>query len=336
MKGSLVVTSISGPNDVLRSLAVGCTKHGVSFHLIGDTKTPADFALDGCNFHDVNAQLAMDFQLARVVPVRSYARKNIGYLLAIQEGADWICETDDDNYPREGFWLAREREMAGTVVNASGWVNVYGYFCDTFIYPRGFPLEFLQAQPNLADQEKPFSGSVPIQQGLADENPDVDAIFRLVHKLPVSFRQRSPLVLGEGAWCPFNSQNTTFFREVFPLLYLPSFCSFRMTDIWRSFVAQRILWTCNWNLAFHSSTVWQERNEHNLLKDFEDEIPGYLNNARICLALGGLDLPKGVSHMKNNLITCYECLIGLGVVGKEEMPLLLAWIKDLNRMEIPA
>jgi hypothetical protein len=27
-----------------------------------------------------------------------------------------------------------------------------------------------------------------------------------------------------------------------PLLYLPSHCCFRMTDIWRSFIAQRCLW----------------------------------------------------------------------------------------------
>lgn len=334
MNGSLVVTSISSPNPVLRSLASGCITHGVKFHLVGDTKTPKDFVLEGCEFHGVDAQLSLDLRFARLVPTRSYARKNIGYLLAIREGSDWICETDDDNFPRDDFWAPRQREMTGSTVAATGWVNVYAHFSDSFIYPRGFPLECLSpSMPDSLSSEVPFCGDILIQQGLADENPDVDAIFRLVHKLPVSFRQRQPLILGERAWCPFNSQNTTFFKEVFPLMYLPSHCSFRMTDIWRSFVAQRILWTCGWSLGFHSSTVWQERNAHNLLKDFEDEIPGYLNNFRIGHALDELELLPGVGKMKDNLVKCYECLIGLGVVGADEMPLLTAWIEDLDQLE---
>ena len=47
-----------------------------------------------------------------------------------------------------------------------------------------------------------------------------------------------------------------------------------MTDIWRSFVAQRIAWTNNWSVLFDEPTVWQERNEHDLMRDFRDEVPG--------------------------------------------------------------
>ena len=54
-----------------------------------------------------------------------------------------------------------------------------------------------------------------------------------------------------------------------------------MTDIWRSFVAQRIAWANNWSILFHEPTVWQERNDHSLMRDFKDEVPGYLHNRRI-------------------------------------------------------
>ena len=137
----------------------------------------------------------------------------------------------------------------------------------------------------------------PIQQGLADLNPDVDAIYRLTQPLPVSF-QKEPkrIALGHGSICPFNSQNTTWFREAFPLMYLPSYCSFRMTDIWRSFVAQRIAWTCGWNILFHEATVWQERNEHAIIKDFKDEISGYCNNREIMDRLMQLDLKERIEH----------------------------------------
>lgn len=39
--------------------------------------------------------------------------------------------------------------------------------------------------------------SCPIQQGLADENPDVDAVYRMTLKLPIKFDQHNSLALGK-------------------------------------------------------------------------------------------------------------------------------------------
>ena len=103
-----------------------------------------------------------------------------------------------------------------------------------------------------------------------------------------------------------------------------------MTDIWRSFVAQRISWTCGWPILFHQSTVWQERNEHNLMNDFNDEISGYSNNLRIMKSLNELDLKEGVEHIANNMILCYQKLIDLELVGAAEMNLLNAWLKGIK------
>ena len=169
----------------------------------------------------------------------------------------------------------------------------------------------------------------PIQQGLADGDPDVDAIYRLLLPLPLSFQPGTAIALGAGSWCPFNSQNTTWWRDAFPLLYLPAYCSFRMTDIWRSFVAQRIAWANGWSILFHEPTVWQERNEHNLMRDFKDEVPGYLHNTAICEALAALNLKPGVAHLGANLRSCYEKLVEQRWVGEQELELLDAWIADL-------
>lgn len=145
----------------------------------------------------------------------------------------------------------------------------------------------------------------PIQQGLADENPDVDAIYRLTFPLPQNFRSDRRVALGSGAWCPFNSQNTTWYPEAFPLLYLPAYCSFRMTDIWRSFVAQRIAWANGWSVLYHEPTVWQDRNDHDLMRDFADEIPGYMNNAQIAAGLDALPIKPGVGEIPANVQLCY-------------------------------
>ena len=132
------------------------------------------------------------------------------------------------------------------------------------------------------------------------------------------------------AICPFNSQNTTWFKETFALLYLPSYCSFRMTDIWRSFIAQRILWTCGWGVLFHNSTVRQERNDHSLMGDFKDEISGYVNNLEIMNTLTQLDLAPGLDAISHNLLRCYEALIEKKFIESAELPLVESWLSDLQ------
>ena len=326
---ALVVTSISAPNRVLGALAEGSRRRGRRFVVIGDVPSPEDFRLEGCDFYGLDAQYETGFRFARLCPVRHYARKNLGYLLSIREGANVIVETDDDNIPREEFWAERQRRVSVPTLEGAGWVNVYRYFSEANIWPRGLPLERVREGVPGFESLKVKDADCPIQQGLADENPDVDAIYRLVEELPQSFRRDRRVALGAGAWCPFNSQNTTWWADAFPLLYLPAYCSFRMTDIWRSFVAQRICWEQGWGILFHEPTVWQERNEHNLMRDFRDEVPGYLHNAAIREALAGLRLAPGVERLGENLLVCYEKLVEMSLVGSEELPLLAAWLEDL-------
>ena len=327
----LVITSIAAPNAVLKSCADGTAQNQVGYIVIGDTKSPAEFDLPGCDFWSIDRQLTMDFKLVKDLPTRHYARKNLGYLQAIKQGAEVIIETDDDNFPLEGFWHNRSRTAPAHVLENTGWTNVYRYFTDLNIWPRGFALEDLQKPvPTLTGLT---DANCPIQQGLADENPDVDAIYRLILPLPFNFEKNDSVALGNGAWCPFNSQNTTWFKEAFALLYLPSYCSFRMTDIWRSYIAQRIGWTCGWNVLFHNATVYQERNEHNLMKDFEDEISGYTNNFNICKALAELDLKPGIENINQNLLTCYQTLTDAKYFGNGEVALVRAWIEDIETLK---
>jgi hypothetical protein len=329
---AVVVTSIAAPNPVLRALAEGCRSRGHEFVVIGDEASPPDFKLEGCSFYGLKEQAETGFEFARLCPTRHYARKNLGYLLAARGGASVIVETDDDNIPRAEFWGERRRRQSVPTVAGGGWVNVYRYFTDAEIWPRGLPLDRVREAPPAFESLEVTDADCPVQQGLADENPDVDAVYRLVAPLPQSFRTDRRLALGPGSWCPFNSQNTTWWADAFPLLYLPAYCSFRMTDIWRSFVAQRVAWENGWGVLFHEPTVRQERNEHDLMRDFREEVPGYLHNSAICEALGGLRLRPGVESLGDNLRACYEKLVGMKLVGPEELTLLDAWLGDLARV----
>ena len=107
-----------------------------------------------------------------------------------------------------------------------------------------------------------------------------------------------------------------------------------MTDIWRGFIAQRIAWEYNWNILFHGPTVTQERNVHDLMKDFQDEIPGYLNNFQLCDALEGLDLSSDINKIGDNLRICYEKIIKLSLIQATELDLLDAWLHDLEAIDI--
>jgi hypothetical protein len=106
-----------------------------------------------------------------------------------------------------------------------------------------------------------------------------------------------------------------------------------MTDIWRSLVAQRIAWENRWSVLYRSADVTQERNEHDLMKDFADEVPGYLYNRTIGERLMQLDLEAGTENIGENLISCYEELIRMAVVSAEEMNLVKAWIRDITALQ---
>jgi hypothetical protein len=217
-------------------------------------------------------------------------------------------------------------------VETDGWVNAYRYFSKNFIYPRGLPLPHARNEVPVAGVSGRYQ--CPIQQGLANSDPDVDAVYRMLFPLPFHFEiPHDPILLRNGAWCPFNSQNTTFYKTAFPLLYLPAKCSFRMTDIWRSFVAQRVLQAKGLGVVFHGPTVWQERNDHDLHRDFTDELPGYANNERMREELLGLTLSSGDS-LQTMLEASYEVLIRHGWVGAEEEALLQAWFEDLQTLGI--
>ena len=331
-KITIVVTSIAAPNEALGALAQGCIQNQYHFIVIGDQASPDEFVLDGCDFYSLQKQEQTGLKFAQICPTKHYARKNIGYLLAMRNNSSLIIETDDDNIPDEQFWTSRRRTQNVPILKNAGWVNVYSYFSDQNIWPRGFPLEHLRGQTIAYESLDTAQIDCPIQQGLADDNPDVDAVYRLTLPLPQTFRRDRSIGLTDGSWCPFNSQNTTWWPDAYELLYLPSYCSFRMTDIWRSFIAQRIAWLNDWAILFHEPTMTQRRNVHNLLRDFSDEVPGYLHNSEICEALAVLPLKPGLDKIADNLRLCYEKLIGMSLIGAEELPLLDAWLEDIKQL----
>lgn len=330
-----VVTTIQTPTSAMAGLADVLGRHGMPLIVIGDKKGPTSFHLPGARFYGLEEQLGLPYQLASRLPTGHYARKNLGYLLAIARGAECIYETDDDNRPIDG-WLPRQLTTQAIDAPATPWCNVYRYFTDAMIWPRGFLLDQIRTEPRVAviDGGAIKSFEAPIQQGLANGSPDVDAIWRLVCDQDITFRDHPSVRLPPFTWCPFNSQTTWWYPAAYPLLYLPSHCSFRMTDIWRSFVAQRCLWELGQGIVFHAAEVHQDRNCHRLIRDFEDEVPGYTGNGPLTECLAALSLRIGANAVGGNLRHCYEQLISKGFLPPEELPLIEVWLNDLSSLGV--
>jgi hypothetical protein len=329
-----VITTIQPPTPAVQSLAHRLAQSDAHLIVIGDKKGPASYDIPGVAFRSLAQQLECPFELARKSPVGHYTRKNVGYLEAIQLGAACIYETDDDNAPLD-HWAPRDRTVGVREVEASGWVNAYRCFTRERIWPRGLPLDALvgsfESEVLLGSVER--SVAAPIQQGLANGSPDVDAIWRLVLDRPFDFDDGPSVLLPPGAWCPFNSQSTWWWPEAYPLLYLPSHCSFRMTDIWRSFIAQRCLWELGVGVVFHAAEVLQDRNQHDLMRDFRDEIPGYQRNRELAQVLTDTALESGPGAVASNLRRCYQALVAHDFFQPAELDLVDCWCDGIEQAQ---
>lgn len=330
---AVIITSINKLNRNIQNLSSNSKKKNWSFIIIGDKKSPKNFSLKYGKYYNIRDQKKTNINFAKICPLNSYARKNIGYLLAIKNKTEVIIETDDDNYPKKNFFTTPKLIHKVSEIMNKNWVNIYDLFLKEkkFIWPRGLPLNFVKKNKIRLTKKKKLQ-KFYLQQGVCDINPDVDAIYRLINeKINIKFKNNFFVSLGK-AYSPFNSQNTIWFKEIFPLLYLPVSCSMRATDIIRGLVAMKILQNDNKKALFYGTTVFQKRNEHNLFKDFEDEIPIYLNSKKIVEVLNGLKLKKGNKFYYENLLKCYKNLILHKIIDKKENVYLNSWLKSLKKI----
>ncbi|KAI9241338.1 MAG: hypothetical protein BYD32DRAFT_433235 [Podila humilis] len=216
----IVVTTINQPTAAMELL---CTLEGWNMVVVADRKSPAEWTCGSCVYLSIQDQKCLGYGIVEVTPTDAYTRKNIGYLWAIQQGATKVFDTDDDNIPTGKniiFENSTESVVGYRSDNEGKSVNIYAHFGRPDIWPRGFPLQeidmrrptsYLPEYESLPEQVRNIlSPPMMIQQGLADLDPDVDAIFRLTHVQElkqVKFCKKSPSIrLSPGTFCPFNSQ----------------------------------------------------------------------------------------------------------------------------------
>lgn len=331
MKTSLVITTINKPNNNIQKLSVGSKKNKWDFIIIGDKKSPKRFNLKYGDFYNINKQKKINLKFAKICKFNNYARKNIGYLLAFKQGSNLVVETDDDNCPKINFFNKKNLLHSVREIKNKSWVNIYDIFLKkkNLIWPRGLPLDEINSNKIVISKKK-IKKKFYLQQGVCEQNPDVDAIYRLINKdINIKFKDNFKISVGNSL-NTFNSQNTIWFEKIFPLMYLPVTCSMRCTDIWRSLIALKILKNDRKRILFFGTTMFQNRNFHDLNKDFDQEVPMYLNNKKIFNILDKTKFIKGEKNYLKNLLKAYKILIKNNFILKEELKFLNAWINDFK------
>lgn len=305
----VVVTSINAPTPALVALD---RRPGWRMVVVGDLKSVWNDAtaaawgrLANTTFLTVQQQRewasSRELLLHDLLPFNHYARKNLGYLFAVAHGARVVYDTDDDNVLQEEAddWLmpaavpAADATFLWPVQRDVPVVNPFRYFGRDDVWPRGYPLHLLHPQAQAQRAEAAPAGMRHVrpwvQQLLAAGDPDTDAIFRLTRPTDVGnvwFDTDKPgVVLPPGVMAPVNSQATLFHHQALWGAVIPVGVPFRVCDIWRGYWLQRLLWHLGGVVAVVPAHVLHDRNAHDYMADFEDELQLYLRSGDVVSSL---------------------------------------------------
>jgi hypothetical protein len=351
-------------------------------------------------------------EFLRALPWGYLGRKNVGYLYAILHGAKYIWDFDDDvmvlskhaTIPVPGETAAGAgtgraspdfETRAPSAPYLSEVFNPFPLFEANHnpSWPRGFPPD--RAQSDSSSHDAPIetrtvrvpASSVAVVQYLANHDPDVDCLYRMIRPLPLDFpiHGPSPLILPAGGtaqtgpapasafaaipavstsssappggtdqpagtagtaavvasaagpevpsgkdvvFAPYNAQSTLHTTAALWALLLPTSLHPRVSDIWRSYVAQRLFADIGVRVAFHSPIAAHIRKSNNdSLTDLKSQLPLFTDT---------LDLLRALRAWKGRAATLpgraeelYVHLYEEGYLGLQDVALLQLWLAAL-------
>ena len=294
MKKAIVTTTINSPTPALIKFAEIAVRDGWDLIIVGDKKTPHAEYLDFCKkYENVPIYLSPEDQedisreLSDLIGWNCIQRRNFGLIEAYNSGAEIIATIDDDNIPYDNWGKNCKVNKEIEAVLFKSEQDLFDPLSVTHpsLWHRGFPIQMLSERKitNAGMKKR----KVLIQADLWDGDPDIDAIARIALAPEVKFNPNMlPFMSDKPA--PFNSQNTFLSREIFPDYFLFPHIG-RMDDIWAAYYTQAMHPD---SVIFNRASVRQDRNEHDLSKDLENELIGYKNT---------LDFTKRLEIVKKHI-----------------------------------
>ncbi len=260
-KWSVVTTTFPLPDAIKQQVKL---QDGWCMVIVGGKKEVPPYNITRTHpnvvYLDGTAQNRMSerYKLITYLPWDHIGRKNVGYLYAIEHGARTVWDINDgvvlNNYTNT-HGLPTVPPILGKMVdvlipNTEEAVLFNPYHIR--VAPRSpcwtRELPQLNVKDSHSNSIRGYLDSLPVESigiihFLANQTPDVD-LCRLKMHMPFNFDQtrRDSVMVPKESITPFISQATLFQYQSLWMLLLPVSVTDRLSDIWRSFIAQRLVW----------------------------------------------------------------------------------------------
>jgi len=345
MKTALVTTTINVPTVLTllsrQHMRYGRPENEVAFFVAGDLKTPPEaevFCKTIPNCFYLSPKEQDEWQCSALISWNCIQRRNIAILEALKWGADIIVTIDDDNIPfaRGGYLDTFANilttpfdglRVTGNIAHPSvpPWFDV-GVLLDPVASHRGFPHD-IRCEPIF----KPVvNARIGVAAGICLGDPDISAVTRIarapiVHR--VSELLRGGIVVDPAVHTVWNTQNTALIRELAPAMLLPPQWS-RYDDIWASLVCQWVMRPFGFCVHYGAPMVWQQRNEHDLVKDLQAELFGMQH---ILDFSNWLDAQPRKNTVLDSVASLYAGMSELSWMPLGVSELAQAWVDDCDK-----
>ena len=265
----IATTTINEPTKALKLFA----KNNKCKLIVALDKKSKNFKLKNSIILSTRYQEKKWKKLSNLVGWNCIQRRNFAILEAFERGAKTIALIDDDNIPLNNWFkkihVNKSFNCKEVITNKSIFDPV-GYTNHSNLWHRGMPLELVNNRKYKT--KKKILIKPDIQANFWNGDPDIDAVCRMLYKPECKFKNNLFPFFSKKI-SPFNSQNTILSRKVIEDYFLFPHIG-RMDDIWASFYVS----AKKYKIIYGEPTVYQQRNIHNLIKDFKDEYVGYTNS----------------------------------------------------------
>ncbi|MCU0641799.1 MAG: hypothetical protein MUC35_06965 [Candidatus Margulisbacteria bacterium] len=273
MKKVIVTTTINPPTEAIQKFDA---LKDWTLVVIGDLKTPKDYKLQRGIYVTPEEQEKYDRPLSEAIGWRCIQRRNFGLLWAHDLKADIVAVIDDDNIPYDGWG---EKLLLGAETEANYYetdlpaFDPVGATNESRLWHRGYPLQLVPRRDYGRKMKKRLTFDV--QADFWDGDPDIDAVCRMIYRPECKF-DPACFPIAANKLAPFNSQNTIMRGALLKDYFLFPHVG-RMDDIWAAYYVQ----ARGARVVFNKASVYQQRNEHDLVVDMKKEYVGYENNLEI-------------------------------------------------------
>ena len=197
---------------------------------------------------------------------------------------------------------------------------------------KNFEADVQKSTVELGDM--PLS-SIGVIQSLCNGDPDNDLIFCMTRPVSTNFTfDRSinsmPLLIPFNKYSPYNAQATTHLHSAFWGLYLPITVPGHVTDIWRSYLTQRIMKDIGLHVLYTPPIVHHNRSEHDYISNFSAERDLYAKTANLLQYLNGWS--SDASTLPERIIELWVGLYEHDYIGHNDVHGAREWLNTLLQM----